>query len=160
MQVLTGLLELKERVLADPDFFENATDLPYDGQTLSSLKKILAPQIVTKTIEKEVAAKESRGRPTKDITLSQEDQEKVRTELQKLLDNLNTMADGPGLETSERIQITRLKTNLIEQLLKLQERAFNVKKMSQFQEVVVGILDDLMSESDREQFLKRIDPYR
>lgn len=160
LQVLSGLMELKDRVLADPTFLDSP-DIPYDGETLATLKKILAPQVVTKIVKSEGAApKGERGRPSKEVKLSAEDQEKVRRELDKLLDNLNSMNEGEGMETSERIQITRLKANLIEQLVKLQERAFNVKKSSQFMEITIGILDDLVSEKDRETFLRRIEPYR
>lgn len=160
LPVLNALVELKEQVTADPSFFDN-NQLPYDGDTLGALKKILAPQVVTQVIEKTAPApKAERGRPTKDVVLSEEDQEKVRTTLQKLLQDVETMDAGVGLETSERIQITKLKANLIEQLTKLQERQFNVKRTSEFMQTVVGILDDLVDEKGRESFLKRIEPYR
>lgn len=160
LQVLTALAELKDRVLADPDLFEKDSDIPYDGETLTILKKLMAPQVVTKVVEKEVKVKGERGRPTKDIVLSAENQEMVSRELKALMEALNSMGTGEGLETNERIQITKTKANIVEQVLKMQEREVNVKRMSDFMEVVVGILDDLIDERGRETFLKRIEPYR
>jgi len=158
--VLQALVELKDRVMADPDFLDGP-DVPYDGEALTVLKKILQPQVVTKVVEKTVAApKNERGRPGKDVVLSEEDQQKVRDQLQKLIDDVNAMEVSKTIDTKDQIAIARLKSNLIEQLLKLQERAFNVKRMSLFQEVVINILDDLVDEKGRETFLAKIEPYR
>lgn len=158
LSILNPLAELKDKLLADPDFLDN-TEIPYDGETLAVLKRIMAPQVVTTVVEKEVVKKD-RGRPTKDIVLSDENQELVRTELAALLVDLNSMGSGAGLETNERIQITKTKGSLLEQILKMQERSVNVKRMSEFMEVVVNILEDLVDEKGREVFLDRISPYR
>lgn len=162
MQVLSALLELKDGVIADPEFLDSP-DIPYDGEILTTLKKILAPTVRTVTIDKTPPKAESagRGRPSKDVVLGEEDQAKIRDQLQKLMDQLDQMGDGEkDMPTNEKLQVIRLKTNLTEQLLKQQERAFNVKRMSQFKEVIIGILDDLVSEKDREVFTKRLEPYR
>lgn len=161
MQVLSALLELKDGVIADPEFLDSP-DIPYDGEILTTLKKILAPTVRTVTIDNTPKAPAAgRGRPTKDVVLGEEDQAKIRDHLEKLIKELDDMGEGDvSMPTNEKLQVIRLKTNLSEQLLKQQERAFNVKRMSQFKEVVVGILDDLVSEKDREVFLKRLEPYR
>lgn len=163
--LLQALMQLKERVDADETALEGA---PYDNETVSVLRRLFAPKIVEKKVEVEVIreAKTGRGRPTKDVALSAEDQDKLRTEIKSLMDELNKLGSGGGedgtvvLETGERIQIVKVKASLLDQLLKMQERVFNIKRMSQFQEVVISILDDLVTEDDRETFLKRIEPYR
>lgn len=162
MTVLSALLELKDSVLADPNYFDSKEVLDaYGGQTLDTLKKILAPQVVTVTVEKEASGdKAGRGRPTKEVTLSEEDQKKVEDHLRKLMTDLDSMGTGEGLETSQRVAITRLQANVLEQVIKLQERHTNVKRMSQFMENIIGILDDIVDEKGREIFMKRIDGFR
>lgn len=164
--LLQGLLSLKERVDADPEALETA---PYDKETVGILNRLFAPKVIEKKVEVPVdrsPERVSRGRPTKDVTLSGEDQDKLRTEISTLMEELNNLGNGGGeegtvvLETGERIQIVKTKASLLDQLLKMQERVFNIKRMSTFQEVVIGILDDLVSEDDREVFLRRIEPYR
>lgn len=163
--LLQALINLKERIDADENALEGA---PYDPETVSILRQLFAPKVVEKKVEVEVVreAKAGRGRPTKDVALSAEDQEKLKDEITDLMKQLNDLGTGGGedgevkLPTGERIQIVKVKAQLIDQLLKMQERVFNIKRMSQFQEVVIGILQDLVSEDDRELFLKRIEPYR
>lgn len=163
--LLQGLISLKQSVDSDATILDQS---PYDNETKGILAKLFAPKIVEKKVEVEVVreVKAGRGRPTKDVSLSAEDQEKVKDEIGKLMNQLNNLGTGEGdggeggLETNERIQIIKTKASLLQQLLQMQERVFNIKRMSNFQETVITILDDLVSEDDREVFLKRIEPYR
>ncbi len=160
MQVLLSLVELKEKILADPEFLEKG-EVPYDGDTLKTLKTLLAPQVVTNVVEKTVKVRD-RGRPAKDA-LSAENQDKVSQQLMKLLEDLEAMGESEAdqqLPTNERVQITKTKASIVKQVLAMQESATNVKKVSEFMETVVGILDDLVSEKDREVFLNRMEQFR
>ncbi len=157
LAVLTGLAQLKEDL---PSL--DSPDCPYDPETIALLKKLLAPEVKEVTVEKEVFvdAKRGRGRPSKDIRLSEEDQEKLTTEIRELITALNEMGSGEGLPTNERIQITKTKSNLVDQLLKMRERNVTAQKVEEFIEVVIGIVDELVPEADREIFLRRLEPYR
>lgn len=158
MAVLTGLVSLKENLAVLDD-----SECPYDNETIELLKKLLAPQTIEKIVEKEVQveAKAGRGRPTKDVKLDEESQKEVLTSIQKTLKDLEKMDTGDAaLETSARIQIAKTKTNLLDQLLKMIERHTHAMQMEKFKEVVIGILDDLVGEEEREIFLSRIEPYR
>lgn len=164
--LLHALLQLKERFDADETILEGS---PYDPETVALLRDLFKAKVVEKRVEVEVQTKvkAGRGRPTKDVALSAEDQEKLRGTIQDLIKELEELGDGSGegeggknLPTGERIQIIKTKGGLLDQLLKQQERVFNIKRMSEFQEVVIAILDDLVSEEDREIFLKRLEPYR
>jgi hypothetical protein len=157
LAVLTGLLDIKANLgLLD------AADNPYDPETTEVLKKLLAPTVVEKIVEKEVhvEAKAGRGRPTKDIKLSEEDQKTITDEIKNLITELKDMGTGEALQTSERIQITKTKANLLDQLLKMRERNTSAQKTEEFMETVIKILEDFVSEADREQFLRRLEPYR
>jgi len=126
------------------------------------LKELLAPKTIEVVIEKEVQVqtKAGRGRPTKDVQLSTEDKELLTKEIRDIITALNDMGTGEGLTTGERIQLTKTKTNLVDQLLKMRERNTTATRMEEFMEIVIQILDGLVSPSDRDTFLKKIEAYR
>lgn len=157
--VLTALVDLKERIEENPDMM---ADSPYDAETRRVLLDLFKPKEVIREVIKEVARPAGRGRPSKDVALSEEDMEKVRENIANLLTQLHNMGTGEGekLETNERIQIIKTKANLNEQLLKMQERVFNIKRMSDFQTIVLGIVEDLVPDDDKHIFLERIGAYR
>jgi hypothetical protein len=156
LAVLTGLIGLKNHLdtLDDPS-------CPYDEETKTALRDLLAPKEVQVVIEKEVQveAKAGRGRPSKDVKLSSEDQEMVLNEIKAMVENLKNWSTE-NLETAQKIQIAKTKTNLLDQLLKMMERHTTTAKMSAFVEQVVVLCDELMSEADYEIFMKRLEPYR
>lgn len=157
LAVLTGLLALKED-LSVLDAPEN----PYDTETTEILKKLLAPVVKIETVEKEVQvqAKAGRGRPSKDVKLSEEDQEKLTTGIKELITALDDMGTGEGLATSERIQISKTKANLLAELLKMRERNTAAARVEEFYEIVISILNDYVERKDIDSVLKRLEPYR
>lgn len=160
--VLQSICELKDKFNANDTLFDGK-DCPYDAETIAALRQIFKIKIVETTIEKiiEREVTGARGRPKVDSKLSEEDQQTVEESARELLDQLKTLGEGEkGLDTQTKIQIIKTKATLIEQILKIRERLFNVKRSSQFQTVVIGILDDLMDEDRRDAFMKRIEPYR
>lgn len=157
LAVLNGLLGLKERLAAEPNLFTQ-DDCTYDAETVSVLSAIFAVREVERIVERHVVAKRDVGRPSK-AGVSAEDLAELETEVRDLLTNLKAMEATAVLETSEKIAITNTKTKLIEKLLEMKERVLNLKRLSEFQTVVVGVLDDLIDESGRDEFLNRIQPY-
>lgn len=158
MAVLTGLIGLKDHL----DTLD-AADCPYDEETKKALRDILAPKTVDRVVEKEVFVeqKNGRGRPTKDIKLSEEDQQMVLDEIKTTLAELRQLGTGEGqLDTAARIQISKTKADQLERLLKMQERWTTVQKMQQFIEDIIAILDDFMNEADREAIMRRLEPFR
>lgn len=156
MAVLTGLIGLKNQLetLNDPT-------CPYDEETKQALLDLLAPKVIEKIVTKEApVAAGTRGRPTKDIKLDEEDQKMVLDEVKSTIEALNAMGSGEGLPTNERIQIAKTKSGLLDQLLKMMERHTTVQRMEGFKEEVIKILDDLVTEADRETFMKRLEPFR
>ena len=157
LAVLTGLATIKENLESLDD-----AACPYDPETIELLKKLLAPEVKTVTVEKEVhvEAKAGRGRPSKDVRLSEEDQQKLTDGIKELINALDDMGTGEGLETNERIQISKTKAALLNQLLQMRERNVSAQKMEEFINVVIGLLDDLVTEENRDIFLRRLEPYR
>lgn len=157
LAVLTGLLTIKENL-----GILDSSESPYDKETTDVLKKLLAPEVkeVVTIKEVQVEAKTGRGRPSKDVRLSEEDQEKLTNEIRELITALNDMGSGEGLPTNERIQITKTKANLVDQLLKMRERNTTAQRMEAFMETTIEILDSVVDEAGREIFLKKLEPYR
>lgn len=155
MAVLTGLVDLKAN-LASLD----AEDCPYDAETVGVLKDLLAPKTIERVVEKEgPVGGPGRGRPSKDIRLSEEDQNKVLTDIKATIASLDGMLDV-NMQTSEKIQVAKTKSALLDQLLKMMERHTTVQKVEQFKETVIRIMDDLLDEQGREIMMKRIEPLR
>lgn len=158
--LLNSLVSLKEQYDLDENFLANS---PYENEAKEILKRLFQPKIVETIKEVEVVrtAKAGRGRPSGDVALSADAQEEVLKEVKDLIKQLNELDAGDkALDTGERVKIINTKSNLIERLVKMQERVFNVKRMSDFQDTVITILDDLVSEKDRTTFLKRLGPFR
>lgn len=158
LAVLTGLSALKDNLasLDDPA-------CPYDDETKRHIKALLEPKVVESVVEKEVfvGTAAGRGRPSKDIRLSEEDQQMVLDEIKATLSELRSLGTGEGqLDTAAKIQIAKTKADQLERLLKMMERFNTVQKNQAFQEEVIRILDDLVSEKDRDTFLRRLEPFR
>lgn len=155
LAVLRGFKDLK----ADLSVLD-APDCPYDAETVGLLKDLLAPTVVEKVVERNVEKiKNGRGRPSKDVQLSEEDQDYILKETKQLIEELK-MLSTKGLEPNEVNALAKTKTQLIDKLLTMAERAYNLKRMSEFQTTVMGILEDLVDEKGRETFLSRLEPYR
>jgi len=159
LAVLNGLLTLKEQVEADPDYLKGSD---YDGETISILERLFSPKIIEKPVERiiHVAAKAGRGRPSKDVQLDEEDEIKIRDEIRKLLTALDTMEVDEKLEVQQKLAITKNKRDLLESVLKMRERETTVRKTEEFKETIIGILQDLIDEKDRETFMKRLEALR
>lgn len=152
LAVLTALVDIKDNL-------EKLDESPYDEETRGLLRKLLAPTIVENVITKEVPVTGTRGRPSKDIQLSAEDQAKLLKDIKDTLVSLDSMMQV-NMPTSEKIQVAKTKTALLDQLLKMIERHTTAQKVESFKETVVGILEDLVEEKDREIFLRRMEDFR
>ena len=48
----------------------------------------------------------------------------------------------------------------MEKLVAIRERFANVRKVAVFQGTIIGILDELVPEEMRDEYIRRIEPYR
>jgi hypothetical protein len=159
LAALHQLAEVKNQLAADADFLASE-ECPYDNETKELLSELLAQKVVEVAVEKVVQATPGRGRPSKEIKLSEEDQQAVIDGIKATMAELDEMSKKEGLETSERIQIAKTRTSLLDQLLKMQERHYSVTKQQEFIETTIGILTDLVGEREREVMLSRLEQYR
>lgn len=157
LAALNALADLKTTMAANPEFL-NHEDCPYDNETKDLLRNLLEARVVEVAVEKVVhVEKNPRGRPTKDVKLSEEDQQAILDGIKKTLDELDTL---DAEDTGQKIQIAKTRTSLMDQLLKMQERHYSLTKTQEFIETIVGILDDLVDEKVRESVLSRLEQFR
>lgn len=168
---LASLQTLRQQMDLHPDYLERE-DCPYDQDTREQLGLIMAPReiekivevpvekIIEKKVEVFVAASEGGGKRGAKPKKSGGDIDEVAREIDEIRQELRQMKiDGKGLQVSDRIQMVKTRAGLVEKMLQMAERSHNVKKMSLFQSTVMGILDDLMDDERRQQFMKRMEPF-
>lgn len=64
--------------------------------------------------------------------------------------------EGGGGDTGDRIQLVKAKTSLLEKWATLKERVLTLKEMSQFQLVIIGAMDDILTVDERAEFRDRL----
>lgn len=158
--LLQTLRELKREFNTDDAIFTRE-DCPYDLETIEILKEILQTTVRTVEVEKLIFAEAKAGPKT---GVNDEDMGVVEAELRQCLDelrNLNKDADGVAKNDEDtQLKIIKAKASLIEQLVKLRERVMNVRRQTDFEGTVMGILEELVSEDDRAVFLRRLESYK
>lgn len=173
LSVLAAVRTIRAQMEMHEGYFDNLA-CPYDKRTKEELTTLLTPPVreIEKIVEKvveverkvEIAerAAEGGGVGPKKVSLktSGVDLAGVSTEIQEIRDELKLLkTDSLGLDTGDRIQIIKTRAQLIEKLVSMDEKVNNLKRLSLFQSVVMGILDDLMPEDRRKEFIKRIEPF-
>lgn len=160
--VLQSLQSLKEQFTADSGLFERE-GCPYDRETVEVLRGLMETTVVEveRVVERTVeVAATNRGVTDEDIGVVEDE---LRLCLKELRDINMERGDGDSvakLDDETRLKIVKAKATLIEQIVKLRERVMNVRRHSEFEGVVVGILEELVGEDDRAEFLARLRPYR
>lgn len=152
LAVLQALVDIKANL-------DRLDESEYDEETKKVLRDLLAPREIEVPVERVVEVR-GRGRPGKDVALSEEAKEKLDKTIIDLLTALENMGTGEGLETNERVQITKTQASLVRDLLQMRERNTTAQRMEEFMENVINILNDLVSEEDRDEFLRRLESFR
>ncbi len=159
LAVVQGMLDMKRQLDADPSLLRTP-ECPYDAETIEMLEQIFASRIVEVEKIVEVQVESEAAKAERRERLTGEEQDLVDKTVGDMLKELNKLGEGElGLDTQTRVQIIKAKATLIDQMLKMHERVMNVKRVANFQTVVISILDDLISAADRDVFLKRLEPY-
>lgn len=141
--------------------FKSIDDAPYAPEIKAALRTLF--EIRTDTIVLQDAANpvsNKRG-PKAKGELSDAQAELVEAEAQNLLAELKDLKPPAGgkFDHDTKIQIIKAKTALIEKVVNIQERAFNVRKVANFQKVVVDILADLVDPDRIKEFQDRLGQY-
>lgn len=165
--VLQGIAELKAACDAEPGFLRKP-DVPYDNDTVELLERIFKPvEIeVIKEVSVEKPERGAVGRPSGKRALTDDDTAELESEAREMLTELRQMAreeDGETLkqmDTATKLTIIKTRTSLMEKLVTIRERFTSSRQVIAFQQTVIGVLDDLVEEDKRDEFLKRLEPFR
>jgi hypothetical protein len=157
--VLQSLQGLKQQFTADSGLFER-DGCPYDRETVEVLRGLMETTVVeVERVVERVVEVEATGRGVTD-----EDMGVVEDELRLCLKDLREISkerEGVAKADDETLlKLIKAKSTLIEQIVKMRERVMNLRRQSEFETMVVGILEELVSEDDRAVFLTRLKPYR
>lgn len=166
--VLQGIAALKAMCDSEPGYLRKPS-CPYDNDTIDLLEKLFQP--IEVVIEKEVIVeKPSRGqvgRPTsaKKAELGHDDAAELEAEAKEMLKELRTLgkttdSEIKQLDTATKLSIIKTQTQLMEKLVSIRERFTSARKVAEFQQTVIGILDDLVPEDKRDEFLARLEEHR
>lgn len=154
-----SLAQLKELADANEKWLEES---PYSPDIKAILASVFTKQIET-VVLKDGGTPQSmtRGRKRKDGGMSDEQAEVIEVEAGALLKELKELKppSGKGFDHDTKIQIIKAKTSLIEKVVNIQERAFNVRKVANFQKIVIDILADLVDQDKVNEFQTRLGPY-
>jgi len=116
--------------------------------------------IVEKRVEVAAKASEGAGKRGPKDKAGGVDVNEVAREIEEIRQELRQLKiDGKALQTADKIQLIKLRAQLVEKLVTLAERTTNVKKMSVFMSTVMTILDDLLENDARQEFMRRIEPF-
>lgn len=73
----------------------------------------------------------------------------------KLLEN-----ELSGAETSDRVAVLKAKTALLEKWTSLKERIYSLKEISEFQSIILAVMDDVCNVDQRSEIMKRLQHLR
>lgn len=169
---LIALMTIRQQLGNDPAYLDNDA-APYDEDTKTQLKELLAVRevpvekivYVDKIVEKKVLvqAEASEGggqRGPKAKGGGAQNAEVIGKEITDTLADLRSLKlNAKTLQPTDKIAIMKTQAVLLEKLITMEERNTNVKKMSMFMAMVMGILDDFVPEENRQGFMKRIQPF-
>lgn len=155
LEQLESLLILKQLVDVDRSALDD-----YTGEVREKLDKLFEVRVDTVVLkEGGEEGQQKRGRKSNAPTLSEEQTGEIEQEAMELLKELKDLKAAGKLDTDTKIQVIKAKTALIEKVVNIQERFYNVRKVAHFQKVVIDILTDLVPEDDRSVMMERLEPY-
>lgn len=164
--VLQAMSDLKALVDADPEYLRKP-ECPYDLSTIELLERLFKP-IEIEVIKEVLVDKPVRGkvgRPSNKKELNDDDAQEVEDEAKEMLKELRALGktnegELKQLDTATKLSIIKTQTQVMEKLISIRERFYNVRKAAEFQQTVMSILDELVAEDARELFLERLEPFR
>jgi hypothetical protein len=103
--------------------------------------------------------KSTASAPVIDLFADGEDREMVLDkQVEKLINDLEAFANTLGnADHSEKLQYYKTKTTLIEKLISMRERVFNLKELNEFRSVVIQFMDEICTKDQITDLMKRLD---
>lgn len=159
LKALLDLLAIKEKMDVNPTSLDASGYQPEIQAALRTLFEVRVETVLGVTGE---GAKDRMKRgPKAKGELSDAQAEIVQQEAEQLLKDLKDLKPPAGgkFDHDTKIQIIKAKTALIEKVVNIQERAFNVRKVANFQKVVIDILAEIVDPDRIKEFQDRLGAY-
>lgn len=72
----------------------------------------------------------------------------------------NIQLESAKLDPAERVSMMKNQMALFEKWVSVKEKALNLKEMSEFQQVVISFIDEVLTPSQRTDFINRLRPFQ
>lgn len=153
---ISRVAEIVEMAVADPTYLDPGV-CPYDEDAILKLRQMVDWLHPTARASLDNPERKTAGRPTKKTLIPLDEVEKEVDDIRKEIAQLKT--DARGLETADRIQIIKTRAALVEKIIAMKERINSQKKQQSFVAEVIAIMEDILEQSQREEMIKRLEPY-
>ena len=139
---LLPIRALVEAIAANPRYLE-APECPYPAD----VKEFFA-RITARAAPPEVPASIFDGETDK--------VEVLERELATLIADFKRFGQELPAGDADKLQYFKTQASLLEKLTSLQERTLNLREMSEFQSILLGIMDEILTVDQRDDFKKRL----
>jgi hypothetical protein len=95
---------------------------------------------------------------TVDLFDGEDDLKVIDSQIQKVLSDLEAMgAQMKSAEPNERVNYFKAKTTLLEKLVTMKEKVFNLKELNDFRNTLIATLEDICTKDQITAFMQRLD---
>jgi hypothetical protein len=93
-----------------------------------------------------------------DLFDGEDDLQVIDGQIQKVLSDLEAMgAQMVNAEPNERVNYFKAKTTLLEKLVTMKEKVFNLKELNDFRNTLIATLEDICTKDQITTFMQRLD---
>lgn len=122
-----------------PDYLDRA-DCPFSDGVKSLLRPFLAPSM-----------------DDVEIDLADGQPEAIEAQVLRLMKDLDRLGQGlTAKDHGEQLSYLKLKTAMVEKLLGIRERSFNLKEMSDFQLIIMQFLEEICTKDQTTELMLRL----
>lgn len=147
---VTFLLETVIRHLQEDDHYLDDIECPY-GPELRMLLQSIAPKVVDPN------DMVGRAEVLEDADPDEDRWAFLDREVQELYQSLKTQSNNLTNSTSaEKMSYFRTATSLLEKLVSLQERTVGLKRIAEFHDTVMTIMDDVLTPDQRTTVMDKL----
>jgi len=141
-KVLWAIDVIRQQVENDPEYLDHP-DCPYLPKSKEVLRRIIRPQRIAEEWDVE----------TKGLNKW----EKLELETTRLFEDLKRTKEDLSIDDhAGQMAYFRTATSLMDKIVGLQERAMGVKKIHQFQQTVLDIMEDVLDAGQRTEVMERL----
>lgn len=147
--MLTPLRVLRELMKSNPTMLDDGT-CPYPKQVKEFLRELMS------------AGQGSLGwDQLVEVPIELDDPEQLLREFEKIYSQLQAIQTTFGsLDPKDRVQWAKAAIGLLERVVTLKERTFNLKNHSTFQKTVLDVLEQVLTPDQRSAFVDKLGDYR